>query len=498
MKKDLFFKKMEKLGLALTYSDVRLRTDFSDILPADTVTETMFSRNVPLKIPIVGSPMDTITESSMAIKLAKLGGLGIIHKGLSPKKQALEVSKVKYHLNGMIKNPICINPEDAVKEILDLRKEKNFRFHSFPVIDKEGKLIGIVTEDDFSFCNNQDDKIEKIMSTKLITEEGNISIIEAFEKMTTNRVKILPLTNSKKLTGLYVLSDVKRIVNGKSVNFNLDSSGSLIVGAAIGVGDDAEERMNLLSKEKVDVIVIDTAHGNSQAVIDTIKFCKKKYPHIDVVAGNISEAEAAQKLVKAGVDGLKVGQGPGSICTTRIVAGIGCPQVTAVFNCSKKVRKLNVPICADGGIEYSGDITIALASGASTVMLGKALAGTEETPGDTISKTDGRLVKFYRGMGSAGAMRDSKASRERYGQGQKNSKDKFVPEGVETEIPYKGSVSEIIFQLQGGLKSGMAYLGAKNIVKLQEKADFFRISSNGLKESHPHGITITKDVPNYN
>lgn len=496
MKKDDFFKKMDSLGLALTYSDVRLKTGHSGILPADAMVETMFSRNIFLKIPIVSSPMDTITESAMATQLAILGGLGIIHKGLSPEKQASEVAKVKYYLNGMVRNPICVNTGDTVESALNYRKEKGFRFHSFPVFDSKRKLVGIITKDDFDFCGNTKDKIEKIMSRELITAEGNIKIEEAYKKMLEHRVKILPLLDSLgKLTGIYTLSDIKRIINGDSGNFNLDSSGSLVVGAAIGINDDARERMEFLSKAKVDVVVIDTAHGDSKAVMETIKFCKREYSHIDVVAGNISEADSAERLVQAGTDGIKVGQGPGSICTTRIVAGVGCPQVTAVFNCSKKIRGSGVPVCADGGIEYSGDITIALAAGASSVMLGKMLAATKETPGLVVYKPEGP-VKTYRGMGSEGAMRDSKASRERYGQDNSQG-EKFVPEGVETEIPYKGRVAEIIFQLLGGLRSGMGYVGGRNITELQEKANFFRISAGGLTESHPHGIVITKESSNY-
>ncbi len=496
-KKDGFFKKMNRTGLALSYGDVRLRTGFSKVLPAETNLETKFSRNIKLKIPIISSPMDTVTESKMAIEMAKLGGLGIIHKGLSPKKQAAEVAKVKYFLNGLIKNPIHIGPELTVQEVLNYRREKEFKFHSFPVIDKNKKLVGLVTKDDFSFCikkNRSKTTIEQIMSKELITAQGNISVEEAHKKIHNCKKKILPLINFKKeLIGLYVRSDVDRIIEGDSKNFNLDSSNRLIVGAAIGVGDDAKERMNLLSKELVDVVVIDTAHGDSQSVFDTIKYCKKEYPHIDVVAGNISEGASAKRLVKAGVDGIKVGQGPGSICTTRIIAGIGCPQVTAIYNCCKAIRGSGVPICADGGIEYSGDIPIALGCGASTVMLGKALAGTEESPGKIEQRASGP-TKIYRGMGSEDAMIDSKASRERYGQ---TDKEKLVPEGVETEIPFNGNVSKIIFQLQGGLRSGMGYVGAKNITKLQEKADFHRISASGLKESHPHGIIITKEVSNY-
>jgi len=494
-KKDNFFAKMELLSLALTYSDVRLTTQYSETLPAGTILATKFSRNIDLKNPIVASPMDKVTEHAMAIAMAKLGGLGIIHKGLDPQKQAAVVAKVRFHLNGMIAKPICIRPDVTVNEVLRLREDKGWDFHSFPVTDLNGKLVGIITGDDFDLCDDNNVTVDKIMSTNIIFADQKISIADAYKKMISCRKKILPLLDKDGLLkGIYILSDVKRLVKGNQENFNLDKFGSLQVGAAIGV-EDAEERMALLSSKGINLVVIDTAHGDSKGVINTIKFCKKNYPEIDVVAGNISDGQSAKRLVKAGADGIKVGQGPGSICTTRPIAGIGTPQVTAVYNCAKAIRGSGVPVCADGGIEYSGDIPIAIAAGADNVMLGFMLAGTEEAPGDKFFR-NGIPYKEYRGMGSLSAMEDNKASRERYGQTGYDS-DKFVPEGVETEIPYKGNVDKIIYQLLGGLRSGMGYTGSKTIEDLKTKTSFIRITNAGLKESHPHGIRITRDVPNY-
>lgn len=495
---DKFFQKMDNLGIALTFGDVRLKTDYSEVVPREVNIQSRFSRRIPLKSPIVSSPMDTVTEYKMAITMALAGGLGIIHKALSPKRQAAMVAKVKHYLGGFIANPICVHTEDTIESVLKMKAEKDFSFFSFPVLDGLNKVVGLVTSNDFDFAVDRSRKILEIMSTDIIRADSSVSPQEAYQEMIKNRKKILPVLDSNgNLSGLYTWKDLKRIYNrdDDSENYNLDEKGRLLVGAAVGVGADLAERMEILSKEEVDVVVIDTAHGDSQAVIEAVQFCKKYYPNIDVVAGNISEGKSAERLVGAGADGIRVGQGPGSICTTRVVAGIGCPQVTAVYNCEKAIRSSGVPICADGGIEFSGDISIALAAGASSVMLGKLLAGTTESPGTVIYK-NGRAIKNYRGMGSLGAMLDNQASRERYGQSGSTA-DKLVPEGIEGEVDYKGHLSLIINQLLGGLRSGMGYLGAKNIPALQEKADFNRISGIGLKESHPHGLTGIKDAPNY-
>lgn len=494
---DSFFAKMERIALALSYGDVRLKSGYSKVIPADVDLKTFFSRNVPLNIPIVSSPMDTVTEHKMAIAMAILGGLGIIHKGLSPKDQASAVGKVKHFLSAFITDPITVSPDDTVETVLLMKEKKNYRFSSFPVVDSEGKVIGLVTSNDFDFCMDHQLKISQIMSKEIIGIKQDASIDELYSTMSESRKKLLPVLDpAGGLKGIYTLADVKRIKTGKSNKYNLDSKGRLRVGATIGVREDAEERMELLSRRKTDVVVIDTAHGDSEGVIEALKFCKKNYPSIDVVAGNISEPEAAKRLEKAGADGVRVGQGPGSICTTRIVAGIGCPQVTASYNCAKAVRGSGIGVCADGGIEYSGDVPIALGTGATCVMLGKALAGTKESPGEIFFR-DGKAVKIYRGMGSLEAMIDHRTSRERYGLAGNTAADKLVPEGVKGDVDYKGEVSAVVFYFVEGTKSGFGYVGAQNVPEFQAKADFRRISNAGLKESHPHGLSNIQDSPNY-
>lgn len=483
---DPFFAAMKRSYLALSFNDVRLETGYSEIQPKDANLETRFSRNVGLLMPIVSAAMDTVTEGKMAIAMAKLGGLGIIHKAMTSKEQAAEVSKVKYLLNGFIPNPICVRDTDTVEQVMNMRHQKGYKFYSFMVTDHDGRIVGLVTHNDFDFCSNHQRMISEIMSTDIIKADNSISVDGAYRIMMDKSKKILPVFDGEEFKGIYTLSDVKRIQNGNSRGYNLDSNGSLRVGAAIGVGEDSYERLKLLSKSRVDVVVIDTAHGNSKAVIEMIKYCKVNYPNIDVVAGNISEGEAAKRLVNAGADGIKIGQGPGSICTTRIVAGIGRPQLTAIYNCEKAIRGSGVPIIADGGIEYSGDIVMALAAGADTVMLGRLLAGTTESPGEIIYK-DNHQVKVYRGMGSLEAMLANQASRERYGQ-EDVAPNKLVAEGVKSFIDFKGDVAPIIYQLTGGLKSGMGYIGAETINDLHDRAEFFRITAAGLSESHPHGL----------
>lgn len=493
---DGFFTKAEQSGLALSYNDVRLRTCYSEVLPKDADLRSVFSRNVSLNIPIVSSPMDTVTEAEMAIAMAMLGGLGIIHKNLTPDMQAKAVKAVKHKLSAFVPDPICRQADQTVEEVLEFVARKKYEFLSFPVLDADGKVIGIVSSSDFEFCMDPKKKISEIMSKDIVSAPTGVKISTAYEMMMGNRVKILPVFDGMgKLAGIYTLADVKRIVKGNSLDYNLASDGTLRVGAAIGVGEEAKERMELLAKAKVDVVVIDTAHGDSAGVMEIVKHCKRHYPDIDVVAGNVSEADSAKRLAKAGADGIRVGQGPGSICTTRMIAGVGCPQVTAVYNCSKILRGSGVPVCADGGVELSGDAAIGLAAGARSVMLGRLLAGTRESPGEVIFR-DKEQVKVYRGMGSLGAMKDNQASRERYGQAG-TSADKLVPEGVETEEPFKGDVSNIIHQLLGGLRSSMGYCGSKTVPDFQAKADFHRITPAGLRESHPHGLDQFKKAPNY-
>jgi IMP dehydrogenase len=500
---DKFFRKMTFKGEALTYDDVRLRTCYSEVLPCDVVKKSRLSRNIPLNIPIVSSPMGDVTEAAMAIAMAKLGGLGIIHKRLSPEDQAAEVKKVKRCLGGLLVDPVCVHPGDTVEKILKMREKENLKFWSFPVVDNSGKLIGMVTRKFFDFCRDNQQNIGERVSPEIISVPEGTGIVEAHEMMMKNAIRTVPvLSDTGIFKGMYTLTDVKRIIQNDKIDYNVGSDGSLLVGASIGVGPngvdkDFELRIGLLFDARVDVVVIDSAHGWSRNIIEAVKFCKKNYPRLDVVAGNISEGGAAIALMEAGADGVRIGQGPGSICTTRPIAGVGTPQVTAVYNCAKALRGTGVVCCADGGITYSGDITIALAVGADCVMLGNALAGTTETPGELILPSEGGPTrKRYRGEGSKSAMVESRASRERYGW-KDSGKEKLVPEGVESLVDYKGDVRPIVYQLIGGLSSGMGYLGAKDVSALQENADFYQITHAGLKESHPHHLKYVQDAPNY-
>jgi len=480
-------------GVALTYDDVRLRSGYSEVMPHRIDVSSRFSKNVGLKIPIISAAMDTVTEHKLAIELAKLGGLGIIHKNLTPERQAKEVSKVKLHLNGLIKKPVCVAAGDTIRAVIERAKDKGFDFNSFPVLDENRKLIGLLTGNDFEFCDNDDLLVRDVMTRDVLTARKGVAIDEAYALMKKRKKKILPLVSEEnQIIGMYVFSDLKRIVTGSEEGYNIDKKGSLMVGAAIGVGEDAFERARRLVEKNVDVLVIDTAHGDSLPVYETLKKLKSLYD-VDIVVGNVSNSSSVGRLIEAGADGVKVGQGPGSICTTRIIAGIGRPQLSAVYECAKIASESGIPIIADGGLKNSGDITIALAAGASCVMMGSMLAGTDESPGEMIF-SEGRPWKIYRGMGSLGAMESHKGSRERYNQIDKN---KLVPEGVEGKIAYKGNLANILFQYVGGLKSGMGYVGAKDILELWEKGEFDRITASGLSESHPHEVSIMKDAPNY-
>lgn len=498
-KKDVFFQKMDELGLALTYDDVRLRTSYSESMPDDVFLATRFSRRVPLKMPLVSAAMDTVTTSRLAIEMASLGGLGIIHRNFSPKEQASEVATVKLYLNGIVDTPICVRDTDTIETILRKRDEKGYTFHSFPVIDAQGKLVGIITKNDFEFCDNVRKIAREVMASNLVLVSSRVGSEDAYAIMNKNKKKVLPVVKSSgEVDGMYTFKDLKRLFSPGITNYNVDERNQLRVGAAIGVGNDALERASLLLEKHVDVLVIDTAHGDSKKVIETIKQLKGIYgDKVDIVAGNVSEAASTEHLIATGADGIKVGQGPGSICTTRIIAGIGSPQVSAVYNCARIASVHDVPVCADGGVKYSGDIPIAIGAGASSVMLGSMLAGTEEAPGDLVF-FEGRQWKQYRGMGSVGAMEANKSSRARYGQRDVEQKSDLVPEGVEGLVPYKGSVKNVLVQYIGGLRRGMGYTGTTTIRELQERADFIRLSPAGSAESHPHDVKITKESPNYN
>ncbi|MBS3080526.1 IMP dehydrogenase [Candidatus Pacearchaeota archaeon] len=496
MRDKIVLEKARNEGLALTFDDVRLRSNYAEDMPDEVDVGSKFSRNVRLKIPIVSAAMDNVTEYGLAIELAKLGGIGVIHrKNISIKDQVSHVEKVKYHLNGLIEKPIWVYEDESVFSILSRREEKGYTFHSFPVLNREGKLVGIITGNDFEFCRNSSLKAKDIMTTELLLAPMGTTIDEAYDKMCKAKKKILPLVkNNGEIVGMYVFSDVKRIKTRSAETYNVDSKGQLRVAAAVGTGEEAFERVARLSEKNVDVIVIDTAHGDSKYVIDTLKEIKRNYS-LDVVVGNVSIGESAKRLVNAGADGIKVGQGPGSICTTRVIAGIGRPQVSAVYDCAKAIEESDIPICADGGLRNSGDITIAIAAGAHSVMMGSMLAGTEEAPGNIIF-VEGRQWKSYRGMGSLGAMEISGSSRERYLQ-QQTEKNQLIPEGVEGLAPYKGRLADVIFQYIGGLRRGMGYVGAASIEELRNKGDFDRITTAGFSESHPHDIKIIKESPNY-
>lgn len=494
--KDTFFEKMAAQEISLTYDDVRLKTGHSTVMPDEVSTESSFSVNVPLKTPIVSAAMDTVTEHQMAIEIAKMGGLGIIHRNLTPEAQAHQVARVKRYLNGLIVTPECVHDGQEVGEILKIREQKSWEFNSFPVLNKDDQLVGILTGNDFDFCDNPAKTAREIMTVNPVTAPPGTTINDAYRLMAKNKIKSLPIVDyNGHVKGLYIFSDVKRVKSGSSSKYNIDESGQLRVGAAVGVGSDISARVPKLLEQHVDVVVIDTAHGDSAKVLEAIKEIKGNWPDLDVVAGNISEPESARRLIEAGADGIKVGQGPGSICTTRVIAGIGRPQVTAVYECSRVADEYGVPVCADGGITHSGDIPVAIGAGAHSVMLGNLFAATKEAPGEIVF-LDEKRWKQYRGMGSMGAMEASKAARERYGQSE-TGKNGIIPEGVEGLVPYRGSAVDMLVQLEGGLRRGMGYVGAATIEELRQKATFLRSTPAGLAESHPHDIVITREPPNY-
>lgn len=475
----------------LTFDDVLILPAKSAVLPAEVDITTQLTRNIRLQIPILSSAMDTVTESKMAIAIAQQGGLGVIHRNLSIEAQAEEVAKVKRHESGMIVDPITMRPKDKISQALEVMRK--YKISGLPITDENNRLVGILTNRDVRFETRLDLPIEEVMTKDLVTVPLGTSLEEAMKLFHKHKIeKILMVDENYHLKGLITYKDIlKRI---QYPNACKDSFGRLRVGAAIGVGNDVEARAAALIEAKVDVLVVDTAHGHSQRVIDTVKLLKKKFPDQELIAGNIATAEAAEDLIAAGVDALKVGVGPGSICTTRVVTGAGVPQITAIADVWRVAKKNNIPVIADGGIKYSGDITKALAAGASSVMLGNMLAGTDEAPGEVVIY-QGRSYKIYRGMGSLEAMKEG--SRDRYFQDTPGVQSKLVPEGIEGRVPYKGTVVNIIQMMVGGLRSGMGYAGCRNIPELQEKARFIKITAAGLRESHVHDVVITKEAPNY-
>ncbi|MDD2717842.1 MAG: IMP dehydrogenase [Candidatus Wallbacteria bacterium] len=488
-----FFKKLTNYGL--TFDDVLLVPQKSQVLPIEADLTTRLTRNISLNIPFISAAMDTVTESRMAIALALHGGIGIIHKNLDIKSQTAQVLKVKQYLNGLIENPVTFFDDQSLEEVLSAIRENNYGFSGFPIIDRNGNLKGIITGHDLKFLSEKKNlKIRDVMSPRLITAPPKTDIRTAYEIFKREKIGKLPLCDKGgKLCGLYSFTDVKNIIENKTPMVLRDKFHRLRVGAAVSPYD--WERVLALHETGCDCVAVDTAHGHSHRVVDFVRDLKKKYPRIEVIAGNIATGEAAADLIRAGADALKVGVGPGSICTTRIVTGVGVPQLTAIYEAACIARKSKVPVIADGGIKYSGDVPKALACGADSVMMGKALAGTDESPGEKIIY-NGRKFVLYRGMGSLGAMQSGAGSRERYFQGD-TPVQKLVPEGIEGMIPYVGSVTEILGQFTGGLRSTMGYCGSADLDQFRKKAELIQITQASLTESHPHGVVITKEAPNY-
>jgi len=477
--------------MGFTFDDLLLIPGHSAVLPAEVDVRSRLSRNIQLSVPIVSAAMDTVTESATAITMARHGGLGFVHKNMSIERQALEVEKVKKSESGMIVDPISIEPGRKLYEVLEIMSK--YRISGVPVV-KKGKLVGIITNRDLRFETNLDQTVEAVMTKdNLATARPGITLEESKAILHERRIeKLLVVDDEGKLVGLITIKDIEKIK--KYPYACKDELGRLRVGAALGVGADMEERAERLIVANVDVVVVDTAHGHSEGVIQAVKTLKKKFSRLEVVAGNVATAEGTRSLAEAGADAVKVGVGPGSICTTRVVAGIGVPQMTAIMECAEEARKWGIPIVADGGIKYSGDVTKALAGGADSVMIGSLFAGTEESPGETIL-FQGRTYKVYRGMGSIEAMKEG--SKDRYFQNDVESEKKLVPEGIVGRVPYRGPLAETVYQLVGGLRAGMGYLGSTNIQELQTKPNFMQITAAGLRESHVHDVIIIKEAPNY-
>jgi len=480
----------DDLREALTFDDVLLVPGESDVLPKSVETVSRLTRNIVLNVPLVSAAMDTVTEAKMAIAMASEGGMGFVHKNLTIEQQAAEVVRVKKYESAVVADPITIEPEAPLHRAVALMRENGVS--GIPVTRK-GKLLGILTNRDLRFERNLEQKVEDVMTKKLITAREGATIDEAKELLHRHRIeKLLLVNDAYELKGLVTIKDIEKIQ--KHPHAAKDRLGRLLCGAAVGVGPDREARIQALLKAGADVITIDTAHGHSRGVVDAVRSTKANFKGVELVAGNVATAEAAEALCLAGADAIKVGVGPGSICTTRVVAGVGVPQITAVDDCTRAAEKHGVPVISDGGVKYSGDMVKALAAGAATVMVGSLLAGTEEAPGDVILY-QGRSYKSYRGMGSIAAMKEG--SKDRYFQSDVADAEKLVPEGIEGRVPYKGTVSMNVLQLVGGLRSGMGYLGCRTIAELRTKPRFVRITSAGLRESHVHDVTVTQEAPNY-
>ena len=486
-----FMEKFPQEGL--TFDDVSLITQYADFLPEEADIKSRLTRNITANIPFVSAAMDTVTESPMAIGMALLGGIGIIHKNLSAKRQADHVARVKHYLNGLIRAPIAFRSTDTLETVMKTKEQKNYSFSGFPILDENDRVVGILTAADIKFARDHRAKVTEMMTANVISAPAETSLQEAYNLMKKNRIGKLPLVDKDgKLAGLYSFCDVRLLVENVEPLYNRDARYRLRAGAAIGPND--QERVAVLAKEEVDVVVVDTAHGHSKGVIDMIKWVKKHHPSIDVVAGNIATGEAAVALRDSVADAVKVGIGPGSICTSRVLAGVGIPQITAIYKCAKALGG-SIPIIADGGIRHSGDVPKAIVAGADTIMAGSLFAGTDESPGEKIIH-QGRQYVVYRGMGSLAAMREGAASRERYGQGNIRE-DELVPQGIEGIIPYTGSVRKVMVQFCGGLRASMGYCGCRSMAELQQRGRFIRVSLAGVTEAHPPDVKIMKEAPNY-
>lgn len=478
---------------ALTFDDVLLVPQESAVRPADVDVATQLTKTIRLMTPIVSAAMDTVTESGMAIAMAQVGGLGVVHKNLPMEQQAAEVARVKKFESGVVREPVTLGPDEPLRRAVEVSRE--YAISGFPIVNQDGVLVGILTNRDMRAEPDTTRPIAQAMTPRdrLVTAQEGIALHDAVAILHKHRIEKLPVVDAKgRLRGLITIKDVER--TRAHPHATKDAEGRLRVAAAIGVGEAELERAAALAEAGVDVLCVDTAHGHTRGVIDMVSLVKTRWKHIEVMAGNVSTEAGAKALRDAGADAIKVGQGPGSICTTRIVSGCGMPQITAILACAKAVKGAQIPLIADGGVKYSGDVVKALAAGANVVMIGSLLAGSEESPGEVILY-QGRRYKVYRGMGSLSAM--ARGSRDRYGQGDVTELGKLVPEGIEGRVPYRGKASDMLFQLIGGLRAGMGYVGAKNIPALQTRAEFVRISAAGLKESHVHDVMITKEAPNY-
>ncbi len=476
----------------LTFDDVLLKPGYSEILPAETDTQTRFTKNITINISLVSSAMDTVTESGLAIALAQAGGVGVLHKNMSIEQQVAEVEKVKRYENGLVVDPVTLSPNDTIARAFDIMEKVGVS--GFPIVDENNKLVGILTHRDLRFESPSNVKVREVMTKdNLVTAPLGTTLKQAKKIFQQHRVEKLPIVDKQyRLKGLITVKDIQRTIQYPLAT--KDKLGRLLVAAAIGATGDFFDRAGMLVEAKVDVLVIDTAHGYTKRVLQATKKIKSAFPSVDLLVGNIASADGAKALIDAGADGVKVGMGPGSICTTRIVSGAGVPQISAILECAAVTSKAKIPMVADGGIKFSGDVVKAMAAGADSVMIGSLFAGTDESPGEVILY-QGRSFKVYRGMGSISAMKEG--GRDRYGQENEMNMQKLVPEGIEGRVPYKGSLSTVVNHLVGGLRAGMGYCGAKTIAELHKKARFIRITNAGLKESHVHDVTITKESPNY-